>query len=89
MALEAELGPRQHGRDNVTRFPGQKIVDFCSITIFAVAAAFRYPGLKIFHIFLVPEAVLNCRVVIVAKLKSCRVPSSGQQNHVSHSLTVC
>ena len=71
MREEAELGTQQFCRDNVTIFSVHKVVCNCHFTIFVVAT--------IFNFFLVPEAVLHCRVVVVAKLKNCRVPSSGRK----------
>ena len=35
--------------------------------------------LTFFEFFLVPEDLLRCRVVLVAKLESCRVPSSSNK----------
>ena len=48
------------------------------MSIFVVATPFRHRGLDIFHIFPVTKALylLRCRVVAVAKLSNCRVPSS-------------
>ena len=50
--LIAELGTQQHGRNNVTRFSGNKVVGYCIINI-------CHRDLHIFQIFLVPEA-LHC-----------------------------
>ena len=62
----AELGKRQHFRDNVNVF-----------YIFGVATSFKHRGLQIFlAMFLFPDALLRCRVVVVAKLKNWRLPSS-------------
>ena len=62
-------------------FSGHKVVCNCHFTIFVVATPSRHWGLTIFRLFscpcLFPEAVLHCRVVAVAKLKNCRVPSSA------------
>ena len=41
--------------------------------IFVVATPLRHRDL---NIFLISEALLRCRVFIVAKLKNCRMPSS-------------
>ena len=66
----AELGTRQLCCDNVTLFSGHKIDAFCIMFIFVVATPFRYRDLNISHIcFLVPKALLRCRVVVVAKLQ--------------------
>ena len=48
------------------------------MSILVVATPFRHRGLDIFHIFPVTKALylLRCRVVAVAKLSNCRVPSS-------------
>ena len=77
-----ELGTRQFCRDNVTIFSGPKVVCYCHFNLFVVATTSRHWGLTIFRLFsspwLVPEAMLHCRVVVVAKLKSCRVPSSKE-----------
>ena len=77
----SELGTRQFCRDNVTMLPCHTVVYNCHYTIFIVATPSRHWGLTIFRFFsgpwLVPEAILRCRVVIVAKLKNCRMPSSG------------
>ena len=77
--LVSELGTRQHCRDNVTMFSGLKVVGFTIATIFVVSTqstVCRHRDHNIFQIFPVPEALLCCRVVIVAKLKHCRLPSS-------------
>ena len=76
-------------------FAGHKVVCYCNITIFVVATPSRHRDLNIFRIFLVPEALLRWRVVVVAlllshccyrivvfaKLKNCCVPSSANMNH--------
>ena len=70
---------RQFCRDNVTMFSGHKVVWNCHFTIFVVATPSRHWGLTIFRLFsgpwLFPEAVLHCRVVVVAKLENCRMPA--------------
>ena len=54
-------------------FAGHKVVCYCNITIFVVATPSRHRDLNIFRIFLVPEALLRWRVVVVALLLShCR-----------------
>ena len=79
--FRAELGTRQFCRDNVIMFSGHKVVCNCHFTILVVATPSRHRGLTIFRIcsgpWLVLEALWHCRVVVVAKLKNCRVPSSG------------
>ena len=79
--LWPELGTRQFCRNNVTMFSGHKVVCICNFTIFVVATPARHWGLTIFRNFsgpwLILEALLRCHVVVVAKLKNCRVPSSG------------
>ena len=61
-------------------FSGHTVVCNCHFTILVVATPSRHRGLTIFRIcsgpWLVLEALWNCRVVVVAKLKNCRVPSS-------------
>ena len=54
---------------------GLKVVGFCIFTVFVVATPFRHRNLNIFRIFSWPEALLDCHVVVVAKLKKCRVRS--------------
>ena len=41
--------------------------------------------LLFFDFFLVPEGLLRCRVVVVAKLYNCRVPSSGKYQAVPNT----
>ena len=50
------------------------------VIAFVVATPLRHQTLKSVHIFLVPEALLRFRVVVVAKLKNYRVPSSGHES---------
>ena len=54
---------------------------YLSFTIFVVASPSRHWGLTIFQNFSGPwlflEALLRCRIVVVAKLKNCRMPSSA------------
>ena len=58
-----------------------KVVCNYHFTIFVVATPSRHWALTIFRIFsgpwLVLDALLRCRFVVVPKLKNCRVPSSG------------
>ena len=72
--LLAELGTRQFCHDNVTMFSGHKVVCNCQFTIFVVATPSRHWGLTIFRIFsgpwLVPEALLHCRVVTLSLSQS-------------------
>ena len=72
----AELGTRQFFRDNVTMFSGHKFFFFLQYYCICLATPSRHIDLNIFRIFFVPEALLRCRVVVVTKLKNCRVPSS-------------
>ena len=69
-----ELGTRQSCRVNVTMFSGHTAVCYCNITIFVVDTK----TLLFFAFFLVPEALLRCRAVVVVKLKVCCVPSSAK-----------
>ena len=71
----AELGTRQHCRDNVTMVAGLKVVGFCFFTIFVVATPSRHRYLNIFRFFFVPEALLRCRVVFVSKLNIVAYPA--------------
>ena len=48
--LFAELGTRQHCRDNATTSSGQKTVDYVILSIFVLATPFRHPGLDTFRI---------------------------------------
>ena len=50
----AELGTRQHCRDNVTMLSGRKVVGFSIFTIFVVATLARHRDLNIFRIFSCP-----------------------------------
>ena len=54
----------------------KNIVDYCIMYIFVATAPFRHQDREIFSDFLVSESRLRFRVVIVEKLKQCRVPSS-------------
>ena len=65
-----ELGTRQYRRDNVTMCSGHRVVCYCNVTIFIVITPYRHRYLNIFLIFSVPETLLHCRVVVVAKLKN-------------------
>ena len=79
--LSTELGTRQYCRDNVTRFSGQTIVDYCTLTISFVVTLLRHRAVTFFVRFLDTKAIfyVRCRVVVVAKLKNWRVPSSDYQ----------
>ena len=46
-----------------------------------MATPFRHRNLYIVELFLVSEALLRSRVVVVAKQKNCRVPSSACHHH--------
>ena len=70
-AGHATLLPRQ--RDDV--FRSQSCLLLPNYYIFIVATPSRHRDLNIYAIFSVPEALLHCRVVVVAKLYNCRVPS--------------
>ena len=70
-----ELGTRQFCLDNATLFSGHKAVIFCNITVFAWLLHLDTQIEIFFEFCLVPEALLRCRVVVVAKLKNCRMPS--------------
>ena len=61
-------------------FSGHTVVGYGFIPIFVVATPFRRKDLNIFRFFFgFLEALFRCRVVVVAKLKHCRVPSSGNR----------
>ena len=47
----AELGTRQHRRDNVTMFSGHTIGAYSIMAKFVVTNQFRHRGLNIFRIF--------------------------------------
>ena len=66
--LIAELGARQHFRDNVTIFFRPKVAYNFIMYIFVVSTPFIHQGLNIFRNFLVTEAPLRCHDVVVAKL---------------------
>ena len=71
-----EPGTRQFCRDNGTMFSGYSfylLQYFCT----CLATPSRHRDINIFRSFLVLEALLHCRIVFVAKLKNCRVPSSA------------
>ena len=68
------MGTRQFCRDNVTMFSDSKVGCYCNINTFVVATPSKHRDLKIKK-NLVPDAILRCRVVVAAKLKSCWVPS--------------
>ena len=56
----AELGTRQHCRDNVTMFSSHKSVGYCFITIFVVAKLYLdTETLIFFEFFLVPAILLS------------------------------
>ena len=50
--LSTELGTRQYCRDNVTRFSGQTIVDYCTLTISFVVTLLRHRAVTFFVRFL-------------------------------------
>ena len=77
-ACFVELGTRQHYRDNVTMFSGQKVVGYCILIQFIVTTSFRHRDLNIFYIFFRSKK-LNYIVAsfVAAKLKICHVPSSA------------
>ena len=60
-------------RDHVFRPQSCYVLPYYNICL---ATPSKHRDLNIFRIFLVPEALLRCRVVVVKKLKNCRVPSS-------------
>ena len=62
-------------RDNVTIFSGQQLVDYCLRSI--ISTILTNEALKLVKC-VVPDALLHCRVVFVAKLKNCRVLSSDR-----------
>ena len=68
--LIAELGARQHCRDNVTIFFRPKIAYNFIMYIFVVSSPFIHQGLNIFRNFLVTEAPLRCHVVTMSLLPS-------------------
>ena len=61
------------------------------INYYSLLLFIRHWGLTIFRFFsgpwLVPEAILRCRVVVVAKLNNCRMPSSALLTE--HPLALC
>ena len=76
----AELGTRQHCRDNVTMFSGNTIVAYSIMAKFVVTNQFRHRGLNIFRIFAChwsSNMLSHFRVVVASKLKKLRVPSSA------------
>ena len=54
---------------------GHEGVSYCNITIFVVVIL-RSHTETFFEFFLVPEALLRCRFVVVKKQNNCLVPSS-------------
>ena len=79
-----ELGMQKHCRNNVIMFSGQKTVAYY---IMAMGySLWLLGGLNIFRFFLFVSAALNMllrsRVVVVAKLSNCRVPSSAPYYHM-------
>ena len=58
-------------------FSDPKIVAYCIMALSIVASPLRHRGLNIFSNLFVTEALTICRVVAVAKLQNCRVPSSA------------
>ena len=87
--LTPDLGTQQFCRDNVIMWSGHKVVCNCHFSLFIVATPSTHWGLTVFRFFSGPwlfsEAILccpvvplsHCCVVVVPKLKHCRVPSSG------------
>ena len=70
-----ELATRQYCCDNVTMFSGHKVV-VIAILLYLLELLHPVTKTKIFFKFvLVPDALLRCRVVVVAKQKNCRMPS--------------
>ena len=66
------MGMRQFCGDNVTMLSGHKVVCNCHFTIFIVATPSRHWSLTIFFIFfLVPEALLRCRIVELSRCCCC------------------
>ena len=57
-------------------FPGQKVIDYGNKTTFVVPLYLDNETLTCFVFFLVSEALLRCRVDVVAKLNNCSMPSS-------------
>ena len=57
-------------------FSGHKVVCYCNITKFGVAT----PSRPKYFSNIVLEALLRCRIVVVAKLYNCRMPSSDKRN---------
>ena len=82
------MGTRQFFRNNMTMYSGYKVVCNCHFTIFVVAITYWHGGLTIFQIFSRPwlalEAFLHCRVVVVPKVKYCRVLSSVNTHYIQH-----
>ena len=60
-----------------TMCSGHKVVGYCINAIFDVTSPFKHRDLTFVEFFLVPEALLLCRVVVVARLNNCCVPSSA------------
>ena len=61
-----------HYRNHMTMFSGHRVFGYFIIIIFVVAT----PFFTFFEILFVPDALLRCRDVVVAKLRNCRVKSS-------------
>ena len=78
----SELGTRQDCRDNMTMFSGHKVVFYCKVAIFVVAIPSTHRDLNTFNIFLLPEALLRCRVNLSRSYKNCRLPSCDRVKHV-------
>ena len=76
---------RQHCRDNATMLLSQKTVGYGSVSLFFVSSLFKHPGLKVFVFFLVSEAPLRCRFVVVAQLNYWRGPSSAAEKAATAS----
>ena len=77
--LLAQLRTRQHWRDNVTMFSGHYRdgyrIAFCLYFLWLLHLDSE--TITCFRFYQVPGALLSCRVVVVAKLNNCRVPSSA------------
>ena len=71
-------------RDHVS---GQQVLGYCIITILVVATPTPRP--KHFQVFLsLMLYVLHCRVIAVAKLKICHVPSSAFHKYIKEIFIV-
>ena len=76
--IEPRTGVLASKAGHVTTLPRQQNVDYCMISIFVVATLCIDRDASTFLYFLVPEALLSCRVVVVVEnLINFRVPSSA------------